>query len=466
MRGRDIGGRARVVVQARLWLSAVLALAAPLALAQHQAYNLPPQVPAAQLEPLEQQRRQLFERLLTEPGDTDASFAYAVLSTQLGDYEAAIATYERLLIQHPNTARIQLELAAVYFRLGALVQARQLFEQVLQRPDTPDNVRLRVNGYLAAIAEQRRQQGGFSGRLSVGLRTESNANAAPDIGSIELNGLPFELAPEARAASDQSTQLGLSLRHRQPFAGNAHLLDVAFQAASNNYRELDQISNQIAELRVGPDFSLQAAGLRQGRLWTSAVAAQSWLDGSRYQRSHGVSSGLRWAVARQSTLQLGLDWRQEDYTPAPELASARDYSGQRWRSSALFSQQAADNWQWLGGLHWEQRNARTGWETYREPRLQLGISHRHRSPLGPGKQPWTSALSVQQAWRRHQAPMPAINALRSQHSQEQLLQWVSTVPLNPATQLQLYAGWRRVDSNYDLRDYINRYAGVTLAYQF
>ncbi len=62
--------------------------------------------------------------------------------------------------------------------------------------------------------------------------------------------------------------------------------------------------------------------------------------------------------------------------------------------------------------------------------------------------------------------MPAINALRSQHSQEQLLQWVSTVPLNPAAQLQLYAGWRRVDSNYDLRDYINRYAGVTLAYQF
>ena len=203
-----------------------------MALAQHQAYNLPPQVPAAQLQPLEQQRRQVFERLLTEPGDTDASFAYAVLSTQLGDYEAAIATYERLLIQHPNTARIQLELAAVYFRLGALVQARQLFVQVLQRADTPDNVRLRVNGYLAAIADQRRQQGGFSGRLSVGLRTESNANAAPDIGSIELNGLPFELAPEARAASDQSAQLGLSLRHRQPFAGSAHLLDVAFQAAS------------------------------------------------------------------------------------------------------------------------------------------------------------------------------------------------------------------------------------------
>lgn len=42
MRGRDICGRARVVVQPRLWLSAVLALAAPLALAQHQAYNLPP----------------------------------------------------------------------------------------------------------------------------------------------------------------------------------------------------------------------------------------------------------------------------------------------------------------------------------------------------------------------------------------------------------------------------------------
>lgn len=454
-------GKAACVVVAM-----VCGVSAGSAFAQHQQYNLPAQVAAAEVTTLEAQRRQLFERILAEPGDIDAGFAYAVLSTRLGDYEAAIATYERLLIQHPGTPRLQLELAALYFRLGAHAQAQVLFAQVMAREDTPDNVRLRVNGYLAQIVGQRRQQGGFSGRASIGLRAESNANAAPDIGSISLNGLEFELAPEARAASDQSTQLAVGLRQRQPLGGSGHLLDVAFNASSNHYRELDRLDSQIAELRIGPDLSVAAAGLRQGRWWTSAVVAQSWLDGSRYQDSHGLSSGLRWSVARQSALQLGVDWREERYTPQAESASARDFSGQRWRGSALFSHQSSDNWQWLAGLAWEQRRARSGWDSYREPRLQLGASHRHRPLLGAGGQPWTSSLSLQQAWRQADAPMPVIDAQRAQHSNEQLLQWVTSVPLSASTQLQVYAGWRRVDSNYALRDYSNRYAGMSLAWQF
>lgn len=454
-----------------VWVVAVLGGAfagvfAGSANAQHQQYNLPAQVDATQADVLEAQRRQLFERILAEPGDIDAGFAYAVLSTRLGDYEAAIATYERLLIQHPDTPRLQLELAALYYRLGAQAQAEALFAQVLARADTPDNVRLRINGYLAQITGQRRQQGGFSGRASIGLRAESNANAAPDIGSISLNGLEFELAPEARAASDQSTQLALGLRQRQPLGGSGHLLDVAFNASSNHYRELDRLDSQMAELRIGPDLSVEAAGLRQGRWWTSLVLAQSWLDGSRYQDNHGISSGLRWSVARQSALQLGLDWRDERYTPQAASASARDFSGQRWRSSALFSQQGSDNWQWMAGLVWEQRNARTAWDSYHEPRLQLGASHRHRPLLGQGGKPWTSSLSLQQAWRHADAPMPVIDAQHAQRSDEQLLQWVTSVPLTPATQLQLYAGWRRVQSNYALRDYSNRYAGMSLAWQF
>lgn len=448
------------------WSALWLVLAGASAWAQHQHYNLPADAAVADPGALEAQRQTLFERILAAPGDTEAGFRYALLSTQLGDYEAAIATYERLLIQHPGTARIQLELAALYFRLGAHAQARALFSAVSQREDTPENVRLRVQGYLAQIDGQRRQQGGFSGRVSLGLRAESNANAAPDVGSIELNGLEFELAPEARASSDQSAQLSLGLRQRQPLGGSGHLLDMAFNAASSHSRTLDRLDNQMAEVRIGPDFSVDTALLRQGRWWTSAALAQSWLDGSRYQSSHGISSGLRWAVARQSAMQLGLDWRDESYTPEAQAASARGYSGQRWRSSAMFSRQADDNWQWMAGLVWEQRNAATRWDSYDEPRLQLGLSHRHAAWLGPRTHPWTSALSLQHAWRRNEAPMPALDAVHAQRSDEQLLQWVTSVPLNPSTQLQVYAGWRRVQSNYALRDYTNRYAGLSLAWQF
>src|SRR5690606_34476105 len=147
-------GRARTVL-----LAAALCFAGTgSAWAQHQSYNLPPSVPAAEVPQLEQQRRELLQKILADPADVDAGFAYAVLSTRLGDYEAAIGTYERLLVQHPGTPRLQLELAALYFRLGAHPQARMLFEAVLACADTPDMVRMKVRGYLDVINAGKRQR--------------------------------------------------------------------------------------------------------------------------------------------------------------------------------------------------------------------------------------------------------------------------------------------------------------------
>ena len=45
-------------------------------------------------------RKVLFERMLARPDDLDTAFAYATLSIQLGDIEAAISTLERMLVLH------------------------------------------------------------------------------------------------------------------------------------------------------------------------------------------------------------------------------------------------------------------------------------------------------------------------------------------------------------------------------
>ena len=457
--------QARGPVRCRWPLLVCVAALVPVASAQHQSYNLPPQLPAAEVTVREQERRALFARIQADPADIEAGFAYAVLSTALGDLEAAVATYERLLIQHPGTPRLQLELAALYFRLGAVSASRSLF-QTVAAGELPANVRLRVEGYLSALDGQQRQQGGFSGRLSLGLRHESNANAAPDVGTINLNGLDFTLAPQARRAGDSSSQLGLQLRYRQPLGGSGHRMEVAVAAADGRYRGLENRDNQMLEVRAGPDLSLAASGLRDGRAWLAVVGAQSWLDGSRYQHSEGLNLGLRWGVARQAALQLSADWRQERYTPGAELAAAANYSGHRRRVGLQFQQQLADDWQWLAGLAWEQRSAQVAWEDYREPRLQVGISHRYPGLLGQGSVPWTLSLSAQQAWREHAAPMPVVNRQQVQDNAEQQLQLVNLVPLGRDTELQLYLGWRRIDSNYAISRYTNRYAGISLAHAF
>lgn len=436
------------------------------AVAQHSQYNLPAEVPASEIPKLEEQRRSLFAQGLEDPNDVDKAFAYAVLSTRLGDYEAAIGVYERLLIQHPGTPRLQLELAALYFRLRSYPQAKSLFLAVHQRPDTPAAVRMRVEGYLRSIEANHRKSRGFSGRVTVGGRWESNANAAPDMNSISLNGIDFLLSPDSRAADDMSGQVGISLRYRHPITRHGDTLDVSLGASSNVYDQLDRLDSSVAELRLGPDFSLNRLGVRDGRLSLSAIVGQTWLDGRRYMQSDGAALSYRQPMGRQAAFNVSLDYRDEAYTPDKSQASAANFSGQRYRANATYTRQAAANWQWMVGPGVERRDARTGYNAYWEPRLNLGMSHRYPGLWGSGRQPWTLAFTGQLARRHNDDPMPVVSRRERQRSNDWMLQVVQTIPLRDSSELDVFVGYRDVSSNYDIRDYANGFVGFTIAQRF
>ena len=68
---------------------------------------------------IEARRQALLRQMLQDPSNLDVAFEYASLSSQVGDYEAAISTLERMLIFAPNTPRLQLELGMLYYKLGA-----------------------------------------------------------------------------------------------------------------------------------------------------------------------------------------------------------------------------------------------------------------------------------------------------------------------------------------------------------
>ena len=455
-------GRARLAV-----LAAVLCFfPAGVALAQHQSYNLPAAVPAAEVTQLEAERRLLFQKIIEDPADLDAGFSYAVLSTRVGDYEAAIATYERMLIVRPGTPRLQLELAALYFRLGAYPRARQLFERVLVLPETPDAVRRRIAGYMVVIEGDNKQRGGFSGMLSLGTRVESNANGAPDRDSISLNGHDFELAPDSRAASDSSLQLGALLRYRQPLSKQGDVLDVSLAAASSRYRDMAELGSDGLELRLGPDFSLNRWGLRDGRVAVAGLFGQTWLDGVRYMHAGGLAIAFRKPVGRVSLIAANVDWRDERYAPAPAMASAKGYSGGRYRASVSYSRQLADDWQLLLSPGLERRAARVDFNSYWEPRFNLGVNYRYPALLGKRSQPWVLAVTAQAARRRNDAPMTVVSRDTRQRGNELMLQAMQTIPLRGGTDLQLYAGYRRLHSNYELREYSNRFAGFSLIQAF
>lgn len=80
----------------------------------------------------QEQLRALYEELLLNPADLDKSFAYVALAEEIGDYEAAIAPLERLLLTYPNASKMKLKLGEYYLKLGSNEAARAYFEEVAE----------------------------------------------------------------------------------------------------------------------------------------------------------------------------------------------------------------------------------------------------------------------------------------------------------------------------------------------
>src|SRR4029079_15421545 len=170
-------------------------------------------VPVQRLGPpdVEARRGVLLKQMLARPGDLDLAFAYANLSAEVGDYEAAVSTLERMLIYAPNTPRLQLELGILYYKLRSYEVARYYFAQALDNPNVPPEVAAQVRLYLSQLALAA-DPPAFSASIFSAIRWESNANAGPGTQSVTLNGIDFTLDQQS-VGRDGWSALNIATMH-------------------------------------------------------------------------------------------------------------------------------------------------------------------------------------------------------------------------------------------------------------
>src|SRR5689334_10957193 len=78
---------------------------------------------------LQAEIQSVFQELFRDPGNAALTYRYAQLQTRAGNYEAAVAALERLLLVNPSQPVLQYELGVLYFRMGSYQAARTYLTQ-------------------------------------------------------------------------------------------------------------------------------------------------------------------------------------------------------------------------------------------------------------------------------------------------------------------------------------------------
>lgn len=432
--------------------------------AQHAHYNQPQNLPAAEQQKLETQRRELHRFMLSQPENLQAQFAYAMISARLGDLEAASATYEGLLLRQPQAGRVRLELAATYFQLGAQASARAQFRHVLDDPATPNDVKPQIRRYLDALDQKSGGKSGWSGSFSIGAASHSNANGGIDRDTIRIGNWILAVPQDGRAQGDQRLFGGLDLSYRQPFGQAGHAWQANIAAGFNSFADLSRLSSQNVSLKLGPDLALPDSLLSKARLGLNIGYDQVRLGSVDYLKAYGAGLDLRFAPSQKAQIAISYDYRREDYQRNATYPSANLYDGERHTLGLNYLRALSPVWQVFAQASHEDFNASAAMHSYRETTVKLGLAHRF-APLWGNGAPWAVNILAHAAERENDAANPALSR-EAQHGHEVGLQVIQTVPLSDKTTLQLFGGLRDLRSNYVTRDFRDHYAGFTLSRRF
>ena len=450
---------------AKIWMlsCALLALAGLLAAAP--AADQP--LAGKERTRLEARKDALFQQMLHNPANLDATFAYADVSARLGDYEAAVSALERMLLFNPNLPRVQLELGALYFRMGSYDLARDYFDKAMAANPPPD-VRARVQDYLAQIAKsQSRHQ--LSGYIFLGGQYQTDANVAPGsplilspIGPVLLNS-QFVKQPSGSVFASGSLLYSYDLETQ-----HHDTLEVTSVGYLDHYLNQNVVRLDLSLLEVtgGPRFNFPNGGLLGSKLASFkpyAILDQVGLGWNQYFDAYGAGLEYDQIVWDDLALKSVFEFRQKNFTNAPDRPLSRGLDGSDKLLSLSATKPVTANS--ALNLEFDYLNQATRLAFYANATYALSGSYRihYDAPFAATADPWESTLFLGRAWSIYQAPDPCCNTSgdpfifspSSQLTQRWRFGFTQAVPVTSSISLILQLERDIVSSNLPIYAYTN-----------
>ena len=406
--------------------------------------------------------------MLNDPSNLDVAFEYAMLSAQVGDYEAAISTLERMLVYAPNLPRIQLELGVLYYRIGAVEEARAYLEAARRSSGVPPEVTERVDTFLAEVDAQSNPLS-ISGSVHGGLRFQSNANASPEESIINVNGIPIRLDSNARSQADVNLFALADVHFIYDLKNQNDTIEANIVTYNSVYADLDRLNLQLIEAQLGPSFGLGRFGLDRARVGVYGIAGATVLGPSVYSTQYGVGSVLQTGLWEGALFDSRNEFRVLNYQDSNNYPTVRLQTGEEFSTvntvTASLHPQFLLQVQGYGRFTW----ARTDFNTYAEGGGSARGTYFFYGPSGgilTDEAPWTVSLAAGALYRGFDGPDPLIDPTESE---EDTAYWVEaglSAPLERGFAAFVTGQVRNQDSNYATRDYLNGIVTLGISKRF
>jgi hypothetical protein len=361
---------------------------------------------------LQSRKDALFQQMLREPGSLDIAFAYAEVAAKLGDNEAAVSALERMLLFNPDLPRVQLELGALYFRMGSYEISRTYFDRALAA-NPPDEVRSRIATYLGEINRLSAPQR-FSGFLFFGPQHQSNANLAPGSPLVQSPIGPLLLNNQFVKQADWNFFATSSVLYAYDLGTqDRDTIEVGGTGFANHYGVVNRLDLGLVEATAGPRFNFTepVAGIRSVSLKPYAIANDVSLGGNQYFHSFGVGGEATALVWDDIRLKSVFEFRNKNFNDAPDRPLSRGLQGSDKVFSLFVSKPITTIPSSELALEFDFLKQDTRLAQYSNNTFAGALAYRIRydDPTGSLRFPWETTFFVSSSWADYAAPDPCCN---------------------------------------------------------
>lgn len=449
-----------MVVEARLWRKRI-GLIGMMVVASIAA-SAGPSVAQASRQQLLDAQQQAFDRMMAAPLDVAAAFGFAERSLAVDDFEGAILAYERLLLLAPDASRLRYDLAVLYSRLNAPQIAKSYLDEYLRGSDLKPEDRARAESLAASFARQA-SPNRLTGQVTLGLRSQSNANAGPSSPTIRSGGAQFPTTGDSRKQDDVNVFLAASIRHVMEFDDQSgDTLESEFSLYFTRQSRLRRLDLLSLDAKIGPRLGLFGAG--SGFFVRPYVsAALVGLGNELYISGGGGGAQTEWRWAEGVSTTLDLEARQRTYHDAATRPDNSDQTGVTYGGTLRTSWTIDPDNILAGEFGLKRAAARRDWWDAVEASAGLTYTYIFDSPLGDDAPRWALSIGGQRVVTDYDSPDPNIDRTRTREDREWRANVTAFAPITGAWSVYVQGLYSDVEStieNYRFENY-SAILGVT-----